>query len=145
MFLVTNENIYCVNISSCNLVGYHFFMLAFLKRASFCPPPMVYISVIITHIHTYYIFSSWYRPLCAAFRVLYQHLSFRLVGTPHLLFTFCCSISRRALGLFWWLVYLSFLLLFLHLEIKSILLFLTLFICFTSEYFVYQYSAASAV
>ena len=42
---------------------------------------MVYISVIITHYITNNI-SSWYWPLWAAFCVLHQHLSFRLVGTP---------------------------------------------------------------
>ena len=42
---------------------------------------MVYISVIITHYITNNI-SSWYGPLWAAFCVLHQHLSFRLVGTP---------------------------------------------------------------
>ena len=43
-----------------------FFMLALLRRASFWSPSMVYISVIITHIHKNYI-SSWYRPLWASF------------------------------------------------------------------------------
>ena len=41
------------------LLQIKFFMLALLRRASFWPPSMVYISVIIAHIHTNYI-SSWY-------------------------------------------------------------------------------------
>ena len=54
----------------CNLLPprQHFLMLAFLRSASFWPPAMVYIYVIITHIHVtsffstlYYVTSDWYQ------------------------------------------------------------------------------------
>ena len=46
-----------VNLGSLNVFG--FFMLALPRRASFWPPSMVYISIIITHITNYIFFMMW--------------------------------------------------------------------------------------
>ena len=62
-------------------------MLVLLRRTSFWPPPMVYISVIITHITNYNFFNCW--TSVGSFHVLHQHLSFWIVGTLHT----CTSVS----------------------------------------------------
>ena len=74
--------------------------MALLRRASFWPPYMVYISVIntqtlqITFLHDIDL-------LWAAFYVLHQHLSFWLVGTTSWLLYFCfhqrlaCAAPKR--------------------------------------------------
>ena len=56
-----------------------FLMLTPLRRASFWPPALVYISVIITHI-TNYIFSSWYRPSVGSFSCTASTLAFLTCG-----------------------------------------------------------------
>ena len=61
------------------MLGLNFFMLALLRRISFRPPSMVYISVIILQITIF--FTCW--TSVGSFHVLHLHLSFWLVGTRH--------------------------------------------------------------
>ena len=70
-------------------------MFAPLRRTSFWPPSMVYISVITTHMY-YKLQSFICRTSVVSFHVLHLHLSFWLVGSPH-----ACTPAFMYLNLIW--------------------------------------------